>query len=220
MDPDSIVRLNVGGDLRFAIRRGTLTCIPQSQLGRIFRYGWDLYLPQDASGRIFLDFDPSQFRLFMDWARKVETLHLEEALPPCPVDPYKSELTRKEFEWLLGRFGSFLGIPWKSLAGHSVADLAYVSFSDFRCGKVVCDESLILTEGHLASLRQLRVFEEPSRLTLLYRASRDGTGPRAFHEHCDGHSPTLTVAKSEGGFIFGGWTAPRCTSLGKSTAST
>ena len=44
------------------------------------------------------------------------------------------------------------------------------------------------------------------RLELLWRASRDGWGAEHFHGRCDGKGTTLTVMKSTGGFIFGGFT--------------
>ena len=43
-------------------------------------------------------------------------------------------------------------------------------------------------------------------VTLLYRASRDGFSPETFHDKCDNQGPTLTVAESDTGKIFGGYT--------------
>ena len=41
---------------------------------------------------------------------------------------------------------------------------------------------------------------------LLYRASRDGWDASDFHRMCDGKGATVTVVKSSGGYIFGGYT--------------
>ena len=41
---------------------------------------------------------------------------------------------------------------------------------------------------------------------LLYRASRDGWSASDFHRMCDGKGATVTVVKSSGGYIFGGYT--------------
>jgi len=41
---------------------------------------------------------------------------------------------------------------------------------------------------------------------LIYRASRDGWAATNFHSCCDGKGPTVTVAKSSGSYIFGGYT--------------
>jgi hypothetical protein len=43
------------------------------------------------------------------------------------------------------------------------------------------------------------------KFVLLHRASTDGFTAAAFHAHCDGVARTVTVARSVGGFIFGGY---------------
>jgi len=43
------------------------------------------------------------------------------------------------------------------------------------------------------------------KLKLLYRGSRDGMTADAFHEKCDNHASTLTIAKSNLGKVFGGY---------------
>ena len=48
---------------------------------------------------------------------------------------------------------------------------------------------------------------ESKSFSLLWRATRDGFGAKAFHSRCDGKTNTLTVIKSKTGFIFGGYTA-------------
>ena len=42
---------------------------------------------------------------------------------------------------------------------------------------------------------------------LLYRGSRDGFTPSAFHTRCDGKANTVTVVKSNSNYIFGGFTS-------------
>ncbi|MDR3738138.1 MAG: TLD domain-containing protein [Terracidiphilus sp.] len=41
--------------------------------------------------------------------------------------------------------------------------------------------------------------------TLLYRGSRDGMTPLAFHSLCDGKGPTLVLIRCDKGFVFGGY---------------
>jgi hypothetical protein len=41
---------------------------------------------------------------------------------------------------------------------------------------------------------------------LLYRGSRDGFQPSAFHSHCDGHQNTVSLILSKNKCIFGGYT--------------
>jgi hypothetical protein len=49
-------------------------------------------------------------------------------------------------------------------------------------------------------------FDRNKTLSLLYRGSRDGFGASHFHSKCDGKSPTLTIIKTDEGYIFGGYT--------------
>jgi hypothetical protein len=42
---------------------------------------------------------------------------------------------------------------------------------------------------------------------LLYRATRDGYGTRAFHRLCDNKGPTITLVRDDQGRCFGGYTA-------------
>lgn len=44
------------------------------------------------------------------------------------------------------------------------------------------------------------------KLTLLYRASRDGFQAASFHAKCDNKEKTLTIVKAKSGQIFGGYT--------------
>jgi len=43
------------------------------------------------------------------------------------------------------------------------------------------------------------------RMRLLYRSSRDGASGASFHRKCDGQGPTVTLIKSSGGYVFGGY---------------
>jgi len=49
---------------------------------------------------------------------------------------------------------------------------------------------------------------------LLYKASRDGCSPAAFHQKCDNKGPTLTLLHNTAGFVFGGCTFASWTSAG------
>jgi hypothetical protein len=70
-------------------------------------------------------------------------------------------------------------------------------------------KSQILKGEHQCSeLLKLCEFSPSDKLTLLYRATRDGFGSDDFHSKCDGHSNTLTIIKAkQSKFIFGGFTA-------------
>mmetsp|Transcript_92740 Transcript_92740/g.113584 ORF Transcript_92740/g.113584 Transcript_92740/m.113584 type:complete len:484 (+) Transcript_92740:165-1616(+) len=44
------------------------------------------------------------------------------------------------------------------------------------------------------------------KFNLLYRGSRDGMNPNAFHKKCDGIVHTITIVKSNTQYVFGGYT--------------
>jgi hypothetical protein len=44
---------------------------------------------------------------------------------------------------------------------------------------------------------------------LLYRATRDGFTASAFHEKCDGKENTITIIKTNGNYVFGGYTSAK-----------
>ena len=75
--------------------------------------------------------------------------------------------------------------------------------------------SKVLSTADRGQLRKwLRQDKRPMAGKLLYRASRDGWAVQRFHELCDGKGPTVVVAKSTGGHIFGGYTEKSWTSPG------
>ena len=43
----------------------------------------------------------------------------------------------------------------------------------------------------------------------MYRATRDGDLPRDFHAKCDNYSPTITIIKTSGGCVIGGFTSQK-----------
>lgn len=57
-----------------------------------------------------------------------------------------------------------------------------------------------------------------SSSVLLYRGSRDGMTPAAFHAACDRKGPTLTLIRADSGFTFGGYTSTPWDSVGAYTA--
>ena len=45
------------------------------------------------------------------------------------------------------------------------------------------------------------------KLTLLYKGSRDGFDAASFHYYCDNKGPTMTLYRSDHGYVFGGYTS-------------
>ena len=68
-------------------------------------------------------------------------------------------------------------------------------------------------------LQDADLVPEPTKLVLLYRASRDGWGGKDFHSRCDGKGATVAVIKCSGGFVFGGYADTSWSSDGNWTSS-
>jgi hypothetical protein len=66
--------------------------------------------------------------------------------------------------------------------------------------------SLILTSDEGESLFNMT---QSTNGTLLYRATRDGFTALAFHEKCDGKANTVTIIKTNGNYVFGGYTSAK-----------
>ena len=49
---------------------------------------------------------------------------------------------------------------------------------------------------------------------LIYKMSENGSSPKIFHKLCDNKGPTLTIIKTKGNKIFGGFNSLRWTSDG------
>ena len=67
---------------------------------------------------------------------------------------------------------------------------------------------ILKDERQSFELFNLCEFSPNDKLSLLYRATRDGFGSNDFHSKCDGHKNTLTVCKAkQSSFVFGGFTS-------------
>jgi len=87
----------------------------------------------------------------------------------------------------------------------NIGELNYFDMSEI--------DSAILDLNGLTNLYHICAFKKPKKLCLLYRASVDGFDAARFHEKCDYTPNTLTVVKSNNGFIFGGFTTQMWTNL-------
>ena len=198
--PSDTIKLNVGGDVRFATRRDTLTVIPGSRLAQLFSGRWDSLLRKDEQGRVFLDVDPGQFKALLTWLVDLKRIEPDSAPPSPPVDSLPQRC-RAGFLSLcsylcsqrhLGAKSESMGLLGHSNPLHELAD-----------GSVVTVEQAKQLISWLQEPTQAA--GEPC-LKLLFRASRDGFSAQAFHQKCDGQGPTVVVARSAGGHVFGGYT--------------
>ena len=76
------------------------------------------------------------------------------------------------------------------------------SFGDIKDPKCCLNDSLILTNEESVSLVEMT---KSSNGILLYRATRDGFTPQAFHSKCDGKGNTITIIKNNLNYVFGGY---------------
>ncbi len=87
-------------------------------------------------------------------------------------------------------------------------------FGELRIEKKVkswLDCSLVLTKEEAVTLSQMT---ESKDGILLYRATTDGFEAKAFHAKCDGKENTITIIKTNGNYVFGGYSAAKWNSNG------
>jgi hypothetical protein len=74
-------------------------------------------------------------------------------------------------------------------------------------GSVMNDSHILYTSDQIAYVVSLIPDFKPStRLSLVYRASRDGWGVKDFHAKSDGKGTTITLIKCKTGRVCGGFT--------------
>ena len=156
--------------------RSTLLWQEGSTLAAKFGSAWTVQSEEMVDGGVFFDEDPSLFTLLL--------LHL--------------------------RLGSMLGesfvprVPDEKL-GAWQRFIKYLNLEDVLTPDGMKLDSLVLA-GLTDELKQLSEWLPKKKTTLLFRATRDGFAPANFHQKCDGKGPTVVIAKSAGGHIFGGYT--------------
>ena len=73
--------------------------------------------------------------------------------------------------------------------------------------------------GGVAKKSQAKLPGTELKLDLLYRASRDGWAAQNFHSKCDNQGATVSVIRSTGGYVFGGYADVAWTSNERNTSS-
>ena len=119
-----------------------------------------------------------------------ETLKLYFSEQHADIDAKRAELDRRQLE-----------LHKNESEFHQIClQHKHVTFES-----VYFDDSLILTHKNQRDLSKMLPFKD-AKWKLMYRATLDGFSAKNFHEKCDGVKKTLTVIKSQQGFIFGGYT--------------
>ncbi|RNA20088.1 BTB POZ domain-containing KCTD21 [Brachionus plicatilis] len=178
-----IVKLNVGGTM-FSTLKSTLTKKIEDKDGK-------LYLPNmfeslvdgfvkpkyDENKAIFIDRNPKYFGCILDYLRMANT-DFEYELASS-ID--QNELLKE------AKFYNIQGL---------------VDMMDTYC----FDSIILNTEDAKKNLFKICEFPSKTKLRLLYRATTDGFSAQNFHSKCDHLKKTLTIIKTTGNYIFGGYT--------------
>ncbi|CAN0399092.1 unnamed protein product, partial [Ectocarpus fasciculatus] len=210
LDPkEGTVKLNVGGS-RLTFRRSVLERQGRQQqpspltLGALCEAEWDKRVPCDSDGRIVLDESPTCVK------------HLVHGLitPPSLAEGTvvrEDDFARDDTPDLLHYTARVLGLS---------GPLAPVGMSIVG-GTTVFEPHAV---SKLTAVVQGWCPGHPGGLELLYRASRDGWNPAAFHAKCGGNSPsTITFFRVKGqgtgqtDSIIGGFSSVPWTSRGSNT---
>ena len=177
---DSIVQLNVSG-VAMETFRSTLLWQEGSTLAAKFGSAWTVQSEEMVDGAVFFDEDPSLFSLLLLHLRLGSMLG-QSFVPRVPDEKLSA--------W--HRFIKYLNLD------DALTPDDALTLDDMKL------DSLILA-GLTKELKQLSEWLPKKKTTLLFRATRDGFDPANFHQKCDGKGPTVVIAKSAGGHIFGGY---------------
>ena len=128
-------------------------------------------------GSYFIDRDGTHFRYILNYLRTGQLVVPEDKIVRREL------LTEAEFYQVRGIIDELKACPFE-------------------------DSSILSTEQRQILTKWLKnKLTSPScTYTLKYRASRDGWGASNIHSRCDRKGPTVTVVRSSGNYIFGGYT--------------
>ncbi|RNA15584.1 BTB POZ domain-containing KCTD21 [Brachionus plicatilis] len=180
-----IVKLNVGGTM-FSTLKTTLTKKIEDKDGK-------LYLPNmfeslvdgfvkpkyDENKAIFIDRNSKYFGSILDYLRMANT-DFEYELASS-ID--KTELLKEAKFWHVEVYDQMI-----------------------KCSIKNFDSLILNTEDAKKNLFKICEFPSKTRLKLLYQATTDGFSAQNFHSKCDHAKKTLTIIKTTGNYIFGGYT--------------
>jgi hypothetical protein len=107
---------------------------------------------------------------------------------------------RRAFEFLSDEFDSITFGIWSNLGKRLTLPITPPSKSDRFFSKPILDSTIISSWPVNFTILQ------DKDMRLLYRGTRDGFHGTDFHNHCNGHSHTVTLILSTNDCIFGGYT--------------
>ena len=200
------------GSASITTRRSTLTLCPESVLAQRFGGAAAAAGADDASDSdsdsdeegLAIDGDPLALRVLIGQLRLRAIAEPGEPIPPISPTAIPDS-KRKAFDSTLAMY--FPGETSAFVLGEAQAPPVPVALVALVPPVPPCDTAILSAEqlGHVLGWLER---PEPPRLELIYRASRDGWADTDFHRMCAGKPSTVSVIRSVGGYIFGGYLQP------------
>jgi len=227
------VTLNVGGE-KFVTTWSTLTRINNSYFTSLLsNNSWKQQL--DGKGRIFIDRNGELFTYILDYLRTGEidfpeldlyrprvireaefynltTLALNLRKPSKNLDSKVNTPTKEMKEMQVNVLNVFNKCLTDSInrlkegVEQSKETLVALNTTNPTLPLLFTNAGTLLNAGQQAKLNEF-YGDLNQRWKLLYKASRDGFSASTFHQLCDDKGGTMTIIKSRGGWLFGGFTA-------------
>eukprot|EP00933_Yihiella_yeosuensis_P052928 TRINITY_DN51085_c0_g1_i1.p1 TRINITY_DN51085_c0_g1~~TRINITY_DN51085_c0_g1_i1.p1 ORF type:complete len:373 (+),score=62.99 TRINITY_DN51085_c0_g1_i1:106-1119(+) len=137
---NEMIELNVGGEV-MATKRGTLLIAEGTLLEAMFSGRWDCSLDRDPSGRIFLDFSPSVFRILLSHLRVIrdEQSKKRRKLPLVP------DVHEAEFESMIHFLGLQDFIFGRNLELRTPVEEA-LSLKPVNCDSITVENGLVSSD--------------------------------------------------------------------------
>ena len=81
------------------------------------------------------------------------------------------------------------------------SDFQKIKTEIYNCDSVILESSKRKNEF----IKRILEWSGFKKIELIYRASKDGSSPKEFHNKCDNQGPTICLYQNDKGFIFGGY---------------
>ena len=190
------VKLDIGGT-GFKTSLETLRKDSDSMLASMFSGRFSMKAQDDGS--FFIDRDPTHFRYILNFLRTGKII--------IPDDAIAREELLLETEFfnvrpMLDKLSAMLDKLSATLAEKEVVEFA---------------GSTLMEDKNKTKL--LSWLNSKSEWRLIYKASRDGFRATDFHRCCDNKGETVSVIRTTGGYLFGGYTDIPWTSTAEWKAS-
>ncbi|CAF1026144.1 unnamed protein product [Adineta steineri] len=174
------VLLDVGGREVSTIV-DTLTNEKDTFFTALFSCQWEL--EKDERGRIFIDRSGDLFAEVLEYMRNpTEFVLVDERL--------RQRLTNEARFYKLNNLVEILTEPARR--------------AEEERQKVKFENATLLNIEQQQKLNEFYGTNE-QRWQLIYKGTRDGFDASTFHRLCDNQGPTITVVRSTGGYLFGGY---------------